>query len=107
MLVRFRTQAFSDITMFGDVAVELLKLMGLSGTVPGALRPEDIPGALHRLREGLSRQPSAAPGAPENREDDDDEFIDQPVSLGKRAFPLIEALEAAAAEDVAVSWEAR
>jgi hypothetical protein len=32
--------------MFGDVAVELLKLMSRSGTIPGALTSEDTPQAL-------------------------------------------------------------
>jgi hypothetical protein len=33
MLVTVRTRAYANITMFGDVATELLKLMGLSGKV--------------------------------------------------------------------------
>ena len=37
MLVTFSCPAYADITMFGDVAVRLLQLMGHSGTVPGAL----------------------------------------------------------------------
>lgn len=43
MLVTFTTSAYADITMFGDVAVHLLKLMGHSATMPGALLAEDIP----------------------------------------------------------------
>ena len=41
MLVRFNSDA-GIITMFGDVAVTLLKMMGQSGAVPGAIRPEDM-----------------------------------------------------------------
>ena len=37
MIVTFRSKAHADIMMFGDIAVNLLKLMGHSGTVPGAL----------------------------------------------------------------------
>ena len=37
MLVTFTTSAYANITMFGDVALHLLKLMGHSATVPGAL----------------------------------------------------------------------
>ena len=40
MLVTFSTSAYADITMFGDVALRLLKLMGHSATVPGAMRQE-------------------------------------------------------------------
>jgi hypothetical protein len=41
MLVTFRTEAYADILMFGDIAVQLLKLMGHSGTAPGTLVAED------------------------------------------------------------------
>ena len=44
MLVTFTTDAYADITMFGDVALALLKMMGHSGTVPSAIQAaEDEP----------------------------------------------------------------
>ena len=49
MLVTFSCSAYADITMFGDVAVRLLKLMGHSGTVPGAILAEDVQAALECL----------------------------------------------------------
>jgi len=99
MLVTFRTKAYADITMFGDVAVQLLKMMGHSGTVPGALMPEDIPAALENLREALQRQPTSAPS--QTNTDDDD----PPVTLSHRAMPLVELLEAAAKADTQVMWD--
>lgn len=91
--------------MFGDVAVELLKLMGRSGTIPGALTSEDIPQALTRLKEAISEKEAETTEITEDDQESEDEFIDQPVSLRNRAFPLIEMLEAARAEDVPVMWE--
>ncbi len=49
MLVTFFCPAYANITMFGDVAVRLLKMMGHSGTVPSALLAENVPAALGRL----------------------------------------------------------
>ena len=49
MLVNFHTKAHGDVTTFGDVAVALLKLAGLSGNVPTAILAADIPAALERL----------------------------------------------------------
>ena len=43
MLVTFRSNAWGNVTMFGDVAVTLLKMMGHSGTVPSTLLARDIP----------------------------------------------------------------
>ena len=54
MLVTFRTSAYANITMFGDVAVRLLKMMGHSGTVPSAIRADDVPAALERLKAALA-----------------------------------------------------
>ncbi len=54
MLVTFTTKAYADITMFGDVAVSLLKMMGHSGTVPGAILAADVPAALGRLTAAIN-----------------------------------------------------
>lgn len=103
MLVRFRTDAYSDITMFGDVAVELLRMMGHSGTVPSAMLPEDIPAALERLEAALAAREPAAQEQPPR---DPDEPNEQPrVSLRNRAFPLVRLFEAAHREQVPVTWE--
>lgn len=104
MLVTFKTEAYANITMFGDVALRLLRLMGHSGTVPGALRAEDLPAAIARLRQGLEehgREPAEST-PPENEET---ERRRAPILLRQRAFPLLELLEAAAAQDKPVLWE--
>jgi hypothetical protein len=98
MLVRFDSKAGS-ITMFGEVAVDLLKLMGQSGALPGALLAADIPSAVERLRRGLEKQPAAA-SKPEK-----DEQAEPKVGLRQRAFPLIELLERAAKSGADVIWE--
>ena len=53
MLVQFRSPATETITMFGDVAVQLLKLMGATGASPAALSAEDVPAALQRLESAV------------------------------------------------------
>ena len=104
MLVTFKTEAYASITMFGDVAVALLKLMGHSGTVPGALMPEDIPDALERLKTGVAANPDATLD-PQGDKGDDDEEERPHVSLANRALPLIELLQAAQADNKHVMWE--
>jgi hypothetical protein len=104
MLVTFRTEAHASITMFGDVAVTLIKLMGHSGTVPGALMPEDIPAALMRLRAAVAANPDT-PLDPESTQDQGDEDEGSHVSLAHRALPLIELLTAAAEQKKYVMWD--
>ena len=100
MLVTFSCKAWADITMFGDVAVRLLNLMGHSGTVPGALLAEDIPAALDRLKQAIEEDKAAEAAKPE-----DEDSEEQPVSLSVRAHPLIELLTAAAEEKCDVMWD--
>lgn len=98
MLVRFRSDV-GDIIMFGEVAVTLLRMMGQSGSVPGAILAADIPAALTRLREAMSARQEASP-PPKGRDE-----AEPPVSLRQRAFPLIELLARAVKKDAAVIWE--
>ncbi|HET6756854.1 MAG TPA: DUF1840 domain-containing protein [Burkholderiales bacterium] len=102
MLVRFQSPAHASITMFGDLAKTLLKAMGASGDIPGALQAEDVPAALQRLREGISTLPPVKSEA-DSRQDDDSPR----VSPSTRAYPLIQLLEAAAKKKQYVMWEER
>ena len=101
MLVTFKTKRYSNITMFGEVATRLLKLMGHSGTVPGAITAEDVPAALARLRAGIQEHGGEVASPPPRDEDDR-----QPtVHLEQRALPLIELLESAVANEADVMWD--
>jgi hypothetical protein len=106
MLVTFRTAVWADITMFGHVAEALLRMMGQSGAVPGALLAPDVPAALARLKSAIERDGALpgpeVPGATPKR--DNDEEAAPPVNLRQRAFPLIGLLEAAAREKEDVTW---
>lgn len=104
MLVTFRTKASANITMFGDAAIALLKYMGQTGVLPGALVAQDVPAALARLRASVARAPFSDPHAAANATDAEDR-VAMPVSLRQRAFPLIQLLEAAARKKCDVIWE--
>jgi len=98
MLVTFSTRAFADITMFGDVALSMLKMMGHSGTVPSAILAADIPAALNKLTAAIDAQNDATPV--------DDKDADEPsVSMAHRALPLIDLLSAAAKANADVMWK--
>jgi|SRR5690606_26183128 len=110
MLVTFHTKGHANITMFGDVAKELLHLMGHSGTVPSAIKAEDVPRALARLEAAIAERKRAeaaeakdAEAAGDERGRDDD--APRKVPLSNRALPLIELLRSAAAEKNDVMWK--
>lgn len=101
MLVTFSCSAYADITMFGNVAEQLLRLMGHSGTVPGAILAEDVEAARERLVTAINKEQQME--AAENS--DEETEGEAAVSLSKRALPLIELLEAASKAKCFVMWD--
>ncbi|WP_454783493.1 DUF1840 domain-containing protein [Legionella sp. WA2022007384] len=96
MLITFHTDAYEDITYFADVAKRLLSLMGHSGTIPGAIKSENLPEALERLQAGLTK---------EKKVDENDDENEPEISLSKRAVPLISLLQAAIKKDKDILWD--
>lgn len=103
MLVTFRTKAYADVVMFGDIAVRLIKMMGHSGTVPGAILGEEVALALARLNQAVDADQASTAALEVNRAEEDEDS--QAVSLANRAWPLIELLSAAARAKCDVIWE--
>lgn len=101
MLVTFSCDAHENITMFGDVAIHLLKLMGHSGAIPSAFLAEDVPEALNRLKNALAKEKQDPHEPAGYSEEESDE---QAVSLANRAWPLIELLEDAESAECNVMW---
>jgi len=98
MLVTFTTKTYADITMFGDVALAMLKMMGHSGTVPGAIHAEDVPEALSLLKAAIAANKALPPV--------EDQDADVPVvSMANRALPLIDLLTDAAKSGSYVMWK--
>jgi hypothetical protein len=97
MLIRFHTKA-DGFTIQGDIGIALLRLMGMSGAVPGALLAQDVPPALERLKAAVAGVKPAAPAADAREEG-------ARVSLSARAFPLVQLLENAAKRNSDVVWE--
>jgi len=109
MLVTFRTKAYANITMFGDVAKQLLELLGHSGTIPSAIKAEDVPAAVARLEAALEQRKAAdvanAAEVPKDERGRDDYDAPRKVTLSQRAVPLLELLRAAAAKKADVMWD--
>jgi hypothetical protein len=110
MIVKFSTRA-GALTMHGDAAVALLKAMGHSGTVPGAILAQDLPAALAQLRSSLAElasQPAPAPVRTDRgRGEDDEEELERqpPVTLHMRAVPFLDMVETAIARGSDLMWD--
>jgi uncharacterized protein DUF1840 len=97
MLIRFHSK-LDGFTIQGDIGVALLRLMGMSGAVPGALLAQDVAPALARLKAAVADGKPPAPAADAHEES-------HRVSLAARAFPLVQLLENAAKRNSDVVWE--
>ncbi|MGY0614974.1 DUF1840 domain-containing protein [Vibrio sp. FJH11] len=109
MLITFRCKSYANVTMFGDIGLHMIKMMGHSGTVPGAILAPDLPEALSKLTSSLTAENKTAQkdtSATWEAENDEEEAqSEQPVSLNRRAFPLIELLKSAIDAQCDVMWD--
>ena len=96
MLITFTSEASANITMFGDIAISLIKAMGQSGKVPGAITATNVPLALEKLEKSLARYPDEI-----NQDDSEDES----VSIHLRAVPLIKMLKASIDREADIMWD--
>jgi hypothetical protein len=101
MMVTFESDV-GRITMFGDTAQQLIRMMGRPGTIPSALLAADVPEALAALRNALEEADLDEAA----RSGGDEENSGKPaVSMRQRAFPLIKLLEDAEHHGSDVMWE--
>ncbi|EPM4837313.1 DUF1840 domain-containing protein [Vibrio parahaemolyticus] len=106
MLITFRCKSYANVTMFGDIGLQLIKMTGHSGTVPGAILAPDIPEALSKLTFSLAAESTAAQKDTSATGDVEDEALsEQVVSLNLRAAPLVELLKSAIDAKCDVMWD--
>lgn len=101
MIVTFSTTTSGSIVYQGDIALQLLRILGRDETMPSAMYAEDIPSAVATLKAAIALDRSR-----EVTGNADDDSSDAEVSLSHRALPLIELLEAAQRENTGLMWSA-
>ncbi|MGF1745135.1 DUF1840 domain-containing protein [Vibrio minamisatsumaniensis] len=105
MLITFSCKAHANVTMLGEVGLQLIKMLGHSGTIPGAIDASEVSQALNHLRSAIDAEQSQ-PVEQENADDGrEEEIVEVPISIGSRAFPLVELLKSAIREECEVMWE--
>ena len=88
MLVTFISSETGELMMFADVAGALLRAVGKETLKTGAFMRDEMLPAARLLRAAVARGEAA--GSPAA---DTDDAAEEPVSLGPRAWPLIDMLE--------------
>jgi hypothetical protein len=108
-LVVFRSKAAAEIYMFAETARRLLQIVGKTESERGVIRAEEVGDALNRLTAAVEQEKVELRDDRARRELDErtgDAHSERvvPITLGQRAFPLIEMLRAAQRKQVDVTW---
>jgi hypothetical protein len=101
MLVTFQTDAYESITLFGEVAQRLLKMMGHSAKVPGAILAKEVPLALQNLTEAIAKEKDRGMQPQQAMLGEEEPEV---ISIAHRALPVIALLQAAARKECDVLW---
>ena len=106
MLITFKSQGAGDVMMFGDVASQLLTVMGKDQSATrGIVTVEQLPTAIEKLRAAATTD-KAQPAA-DSGNDDAPRGADVKVSFAQRAVPLIDLLNVAQRNGEPVTWEGK
>jgi hypothetical protein len=108
MLITFKSSAAADVLMYKRHAKILLDLLE-KAVDQGVITAEEMPGAIATLEREIATSKRAPPeqqNAQPTENDENDEDVDsaKKVSFAARAFPLLEMMRAARAENTFVMW---
>lgn len=104
MLITFKSDAHSDVIMFGNVGQHMLQILGKDPLdARGIVTVAQLPGAIATLqaaieadRENARKRPHAEGSA---------QIAEPAIGLATRAVPLLTLLQHAERAAVAVIWE--
>lgn len=99
MIYKFKSKATGDLVMLGPQGDQLLKIIGREPAAQGIIEPAAMPAAIAALEAAI-----AAETAPAEDEENDGRDGPRAVSLRQRAWPMIEMLKRARAEERPVVW---
>lgn len=100
MLITFSTKTGPTVSYFESIAKTLIKRMGHSEVIPGAILASDLAGYLDKLSRAMQSEEEA-----KQNDEQDTDFIDEPVSLKQRAKPLMELMQAAIERGENLMWD--
>jgi hypothetical protein len=110
MIYKFKSRATGDLVMLGEHGDLLLRLIGREPAPRGIIEPVAMPGVIAALEDAIAaaergRDPALPPADRADAHDDErEEDPARHLGLRQRAWPMIEMLRRAQAEDAAITW---
>lgn len=93
MLVRFLSSETGELLMYDNAAGQLLRILGKETKARGSFMQDEMLAASVTLRDAVKRGEETAPKPEVDEDDETVSFMDKPVAMGQRAWPLIDMLE--------------
>ena len=103
MAYRFQSKADGDVLMRQADGERVLRAMGLEPAPQGILEPPAMAWAMQALTDAIAREAAAVAPAVAPQEEPGP-AADEPISLGQRAWPLLEMMKRALAADQPIVW---
>jgi len=107
-LIVFRSKAAGEIFMFAETARRILGIIGKEDTPRGVISAEQVGEALVRLAAAVEEEKAQLEQAREEAEQaqrrGEPAEGGRAITLGQRAYPLLEMLRAAQNKRVDVTW---
>lgn len=107
-LIVFRSKAAGEIYMFAETARRIFDILGRPEAPRGVITAEQVPDAIERLTAAVEEEKAQMKAAEAEADVQDKEGSDavsaRAITLGQRAFPLLEMLRAANKSKVDVTW---
>lgn len=105
MIYKFKSKASGDVIMMGPNGDEVLRVIGKSPAPKGIIEPAAMPAAIRAIEQAVAadeaqRKQAEAEAAAEGRTVSPRDG----VSLRQRAWPLVEMMKRAHAEDEEIVW---
>jgi hypothetical protein len=108
MIVTFQSKASGDVIMFGDVAHNMMRVMGKEPTAQGIVTVEQLATAIAQLKVAIDQDKQAGRATTEETRPQYEDAADggkRPyVGFSQRAVPLLELLERSLKDRVPVVW---
>ncbi len=105
MHYKFKSKATGDLIMMGPIGDEVLRVIGKEPASQGIIEPAAMPAAILAIEDAIAREESQpAPIPSDSAGEGDDLSRDESVTLRQRAWPFVEMMKRAHAEDATIVW---
>ena len=105
MLYKFKSKAAGDVIMMGPSGDHVLRIIGKQPAPKGIIEPAAMPGAIAAIERAIADEEAARKKAEAEAEAEGRKLAPhETVSLRQRAWPLVEMMKRAHAEDKEITW---